>query len=57
MLKNEVELSDLPSLKASLLSEISDEIDETGAIRLHDDVVNINYPVLKIPHQGCLFKL
>jgi len=49
MLKNEVELSDLPSLKASLLSEISDEIDETGAIRLHDDVVNINYPVLKYP--------
>ena len=49
MLKNEVELSDLPSLKAALLSEISDEIDKTGAIRLHDDVVNINYPVLKYP--------
>ena len=49
MLKNEVELSDLNSLKRSLLSEISSTIEETDAIVLNDDVVNINYPVLKYP--------
>jgi hypothetical protein len=49
MLKNEVEPSDLNSLKKSLLSEISGAIEETDAIVLNDDVVNINYPVLKYP--------
>jgi hypothetical protein len=49
MLKNEVEPSDLNSLKKSLLSEISGAIEETAAIVLNDDVVNINYPVLKYP--------
>jgi hypothetical protein len=49
MLKNEVEPSDLNSLKKSLLSEISVAIEETDAIVLNDDVVNINYPVLKYP--------
>ena len=49
MLKNEVELSNLTSLKASLLSQISEEIEEVGAISLQDDVININYPVLKYP--------
>jgi hypothetical protein len=49
MLKNEVELSDLTSLKETLLGEIAGTIKETEAIVLSDDEVNINYPVLKYP--------
>jgi len=49
MLKNEVELTNLTSLKASLLSQISEEIEKVDAISLQDDVININYPVLKYP--------
>ena len=49
MLKNEVELADLNSLKEILLSEIAGTIKETEAIVLNDDQVNINYPVLKYP--------
>ena len=49
MLKNEVELSDLTSLKETLLGEIAGTIKETGATVLSDDEVNINYPVLKYP--------
>ena len=49
MLKNEVELSDLATMKTSLLSKISGLIDEIGATSVNDDVVNINYPVLKYP--------
>ncbi len=49
MLKNEVELTDLSSLKEALLSEISEIIEETDAIVLNEGVININYPVLKYP--------
>ena len=49
MLKNEVQISDLSSMKSSLLQKITNEINKTGAIALPDDVVNINYPVIKYP--------
>ena len=49
MLKNEVEPIDLVSKKLSLLGEIPSLIDELGAKRLDDVVVNIRYPVLKYP--------
>ena len=49
MLKNEVDVSDLVSMKTSLLSKVSYEINKTGAITLKDDVVNIRYPVIKYP--------
>ena len=44
-----MELSDLTSLKETLLGEIAGTIKETGATVLSDDEVNINYPVLKYP--------
>ena len=49
MLKNEVELSDLTSLKETLLGEIAATVKETEASVLSDDEVNISYPVLKYP--------
>ena len=49
MLKNEVEQSNLSSLKDTLLGEIAGTIKETEATVLSDDEVNINYPVLKYP--------
>ena len=49
MLKNEVEQSNLSSLKETLLGEIAGTIKETEATVLNDDEVNINYPVLKYP--------
>ena len=49
MLKNEIELSGLTSLKESLLGKIAGTIKETESIILSDDEVNISYPVLKYP--------
>ena len=49
MLKNEVVVSDLNSMKSSLLQKVTNEINMTEAIALEDDVVNINYPVIKYP--------
>lgn len=49
MLKNETEAIDLVAARSGLLDKIEDLIDELGAIRLNDDVVNIDYPVLQYP--------
>jgi len=49
MLKNEVVVSDLNSMKSSLLQKVTNEINMTEAIALEDDVVTINYPVIKYP--------
>lgn len=49
MLKNETETIDLIEAKNAMLSEIPELIDELGARRLNDDVVNIDYPVLQYP--------
>ena len=49
MLKNETEAIDLVEAKNTLLGEIPELIDELGARRLDDDVVNIDYPVLQYP--------
>jgi len=49
MLTNEVELSDLVNKKNSLLKEVSGLVDDLDAKTLPDDVINIDYPVLKYP--------
>ena len=49
MLKNETEPADLVSTRASLLVEISNLVDKLGAKTFPDDVINIDYPVLKYP--------
>jgi hypothetical protein len=49
MLKNETENIDLVEAKNTLLAGIPELIDELGATRLNDDVVNIDYPVLQYP--------
>jgi len=49
MLKNETEPADLVAAKASLLGEISSFVDEFDAKTFPDDVINIDYPVLKYP--------
>jgi hypothetical protein len=36
-------------MKSLLLEKVTDEINMTGAIALKDDVVTINYPVIKYP--------
>jgi len=49
MLKNETEPADLVAVKASLLDEISSFVDECDAKTFPDDLINIDYPVLKYP--------
>ena len=49
MLKNETTPADLVTTKASLLGEISGLVDELRAKILPDDIINIDYPVLKYP--------
>jgi len=49
MLKNETEPADLITAKASVLAEVSSLVDGLEAKTLPDDVVNIDYPVLKYP--------
>ena len=49
MLKNETEYADLVDTKIVLLGEISSLVDELDAKTLPDDVINIDYPVLKYP--------
>ena len=49
MLKNETTPADLVTTKASLLGEISGLIEELKAKTLPDDIINIDYPVLKYP--------
>ena len=49
MLKNETTPADLVTTKASLLGEISGLVDELKAKTLPDDIINIDYPVLKYP--------
>ena len=49
MLKNETEPADLVSTRASLLAEISGLVDKLDAKTFPDDVINIDYPVLKYP--------
>ena len=49
MLKNETKPADLAATKTSLLGEVSSLVDELDAKTLPDDVVNIDYPVLKYP--------
>jgi len=49
MLKNETEPADLATTRASLLDKISSLVDELDAKTFTDDVINIDYPVLKYP--------
>jgi len=49
MLKNETEPADLVSSRASLVGEILGLVDNLDAKTLPDDVINIDYPVLKYP--------
>jgi len=49
MLKNETEPADLIAAKASVLTEVSSLVDSFDAKTLPDDVINIDYPVLKYP--------
>ena len=49
MLTNEVKLSNLVNKKNSLLKEVSGFVDDLDAQTLPDDVINIDYPVLKYP--------
>ena len=49
MLKNETEPTDLVTAKVSLLAEVSSLVDELDAKTLPDDIINIDYPVLKYP--------
>ena len=49
MLKNETGPADLVTTKASLLGKVSSLVDDLDAKTLSDDVVNIDYPVLKYP--------
>ena len=49
MLQNKTEPADLVSTRASLLGEISSLVDKLDAKTCPDDVINIDYPVLKYP--------
>ena len=49
MLKNETEPANLVATRASLLEEVSSLVDDLDAKTLRDDVINIDYPVLKYP--------
>ena len=49
MLKNETEPADLVTAKASLLGEVSSLVEKLDAKTFPDDIVNIDYPVLKYP--------
>jgi len=49
MLKNETEPADLVTAKASVLAEVSSLVDKFDAKPFPDDVINIDYPVLKYP--------
>ena len=49
MLKNETEPADLITTKASLLDEVSSLVEKLGAKTFPDDIVSIDYPVLKYP--------
>jgi len=49
MLKNETEPVDLVTTRTSLLGEVSNLVDELDAKTLPDDIINIDYPVLKYP--------
>jgi len=49
MVTNEVKLSNLVNKKTSLLKEVSGLVDDLDAQILSDDVINIDYPVLKYP--------
>ena len=49
MLKNETEPANLVATKTSLLGEVSNLVEKLDAKTLPDDIVNINYPVLKYP--------
>jgi len=49
MLKNETEYVDLVTTRTSLLGEVSSLVDELDAKTLPDDIINIDYPVLKYP--------
>jgi len=49
MLKNETEYVDLVTTRTSLLAEVSSLVDELDAKTLPDDIINIDYPVLKYP--------
>jgi len=49
MLKNETEPVDLVTTRTSLLGEVSSLVDELDAKTLPDDIINIDYPVLKYP--------
>ena len=49
MLKNETAPTNLVSTRASLLGEIPSLVDKLDAKTFPDDVINIDYPVLKYP--------
>ena len=49
MLKNEVEPTDLLEIKNGLLEKIPELINHLEAKQLDDEMLNINYPVLKYP--------
>ena len=49
MLKNEVEQTDLLEIKNGLLEKIPELINHLEAKQLDDEMLNINYPVLKYP--------
>ncbi len=49
MLKNEVGYVDLISSKNEILEYITKPIDEVGAIRLNNEALEINYPVVEYP--------
>ena len=49
MLKNETGPANLVTTKVSLLGKVSSLVDDLDAKTLPDDVVNIDYPVLKYP--------
>ena len=49
MLKNETGPADLVTTKVSLLGKVSSLVDGLDAKNPPDDVVNIDYPVLKYP--------
>ena len=49
MLKNETEPADLVTTRESLIGEVSSLVDELDAKTLPDDIINIDYPVLKYP--------
>ncbi|MDG2394953.1 DUF2797 domain-containing protein [Candidatus Thioglobus sp.] len=49
MLKNEVDLADLPTIRDSLLEHIKGAIDATDAQVLKNEALDINYPVVEYP--------